>query len=293
MFQVCDSIVVKYLGWLPDRWYLSLRYRLKMGHRINWKNPGTFSEKLQWLKIYNRRPEYTAMVDKAAVKDYVAKIIGKEYIIPTLGVWERPEDIAWEDLPERFVLKATNGGGGCGVIICKDKDSFNKEDAIAQLNLALRTDIYRKYREWPYKNVPKRILAEMYIDVPEESSSISELHDYKFFCFNGKAHFFKVDFGRFTEHHANYFSLDGKLLEFGEKGLEPVLDYPLELPSNLNDMISIAERVSQGHPFLRVDLYNVEGKILFGELTFFPGSGMIPWTNQEADIMIGKYLALR
>ena len=135
----------------PDKLYLSIIYRAKMGHWIDWKNPKTFTEKIQWLKVYNRKSEYTTMVDKHAVKQYVAGCIGEEYIIPTLGVWDNPEDIEWDSLPDKFVLKTTHGGGGCGVVICTNKQKFNKAEAITKMNQSLQSDIYWGYREWPYK----------------------------------------------------------------------------------------------------------------------------------------------
>ena len=149
--------ILMHLNFLfPDKLYLTLLYRLKMGYWIDWKNPKAFSEKLQWLKLYNRKPEYTTMVDKYAVKEYVAKIIGEEYIIPTLGVWDRPEDIDWDSLPQKFVLKTTHGGGGSGVVICKDKATFDKDAAVAKLKRSLNSCIYKSFREWPYKNVKKK-----------------------------------------------------------------------------------------------------------------------------------------
>lgn len=285
------SIISNFFRWLPDATYLKLLYRFKMGHRLDLKNPQTFTEKLQWLKLYNRKPEYTKMVDKYAVKEYVANIIGEEYIIPTLGVWDKHENIDWDSLPNQFVLKTTHGGGGGGVVICKDKTIFDKASAIAKLKESMASDIYSGLREWPYKDVPRRIIAEKFL-APEKSLAPNDLPDYKFFCFNGKVKFFKVDFGRFVEHHANYYSPEGELLEFGEQGLEPDPNYPIELPNNLKEMISLAEKLSANEPFLRVDLFNVNGNIYFGELTFYPASGMLPWTTEEADMKIGKYLKL-
>lgn len=283
------SIVSNFLRWLPDATYLKLLYRFKMGHRLNLKNPQTFTEKLQWLKLYNRKPEYTQMVDKLAVKEYVADRIGAEYIIPTLGVWDRPDEIDWDSLPNQFVLKTTHGGGGGGVVICRDKGTFDKTSALAKLKESMASDIYSSLREWPYKNVPKRIIAEKFMS-SEESPAPKDLLDYKFFCFNGKVKFFKVDFGRFVEHHANYYDTDGKLLPFGEINFEPDPAHIIELPNNLREMILLAERLSKNEPFLRVDFYNVNGTIFFGELTFYPASGMGKWTTEEADSIIGDYL---
>lgn len=282
-----DSIIKRYFKWLPDRMYLSIRYRCNMGHWINWNNPKAFSEKLQWLKLNNYKPEHTVMVDKFAVKEYVAGLIGEEHIIPTLYVWNNPDEINWDLLPMRFVLKTTHGGGGGGIVICKDKSSFNRELAVGKLKESLSNDIYSSLREAPYKAVPRRIIAENYL---EDDSG--ELKDYKFFCFNGNVKFFKIDFGRFIEHHANYYSTDGVLLDYGEVGLEPDPNYSLHIPENLPEMITIAEKIAIGHPFIRVDLYNVKGKIYFGEMTFFPGSGLIPWVPSTADLEIGSFLRL-
>ena len=155
---------------LDDETYVRLIYFIQFHKRLNLKNPQTFSEKLQWLKLYNRKPEYTKMVDKYAVKDYVTSIIGSEYVIPTLGVWDRPEDIEWDKLPNQFVLKTTHGGGNEGVVICRDKNTFDRNIAVEKLNKSLKQDIYRELREWPYKDVPKRIIAEQFISPsPEEN----------------------------------------------------------------------------------------------------------------------------
>lgn len=293
--QFCDSIVKNFFGFLSDKLYLSLRYRCIMGHSIDWECPQTFSEKIQWLKVYNRHPKYTTIVDKYAVKQYVARIIGEEYLIPTLGLWDTPEDIEWDTLPNQFVLKTTHGGGGGGVIICNDKNTFDINRAIDKLSDSLNQDIYSSLREWPYKDVPRRIIAEPFI-APLKAvnqygvKEYEELLDYKFFCFNGKVKFFKVDFGRFIEHHANYYDINGKLLEFGEAEVTPDPNRKISLPQNINDMIYLAEKLSAGEPFLRVDFYNVGGIIYFGELTLYPASGLGKWTIPNADKMIGSYL---
>lgn len=291
MSRILDYVILHFGRILPDKPYLSLRYRCLMGKWIDWKSPKTFTEKIQWLKLYNRKPEYTTMVDKYAVKQFVAERIGEEYIIPTLGVWNKPEDIDWDSLPDKFVLKTTHGGGSGGVVICSDINKFDKQAAIDKLNASLRSDIYASFREWPYKNVPKRIIAEKFM-APKKTGvdNFDELKDYKFFCFDGKVKFFKVDFDRFIEHHANYYSVDGSLLPFGEKDCLPQFDKHIELPHNLRDMINLAEKLSVGFPFLRVDLYNVTGHIYFGELTFFPASGMGAFVPESWDRKIGYML---
>lgn len=276
---------------LPDKLYLSLKYYKTFGRFPNWSHPKSFTEKIQWLKIYNRKPEFTTMVDKFEAKKYVANIIGEEYVIPTLGVWDHAEDIDFNLLPNQFVLKATHDSGR--VIICKDKTNFDRSLAIKDMRNSLKRNFYSVTREWPYKNVKRRIIAEKFITMPNiDNNSSDGLLDYKFFCFNGRVCFFKVDFGRFIEHHANYYTPNGQILPFGEKGLEPDFKHPIILPNNLKEMINIAERLAFGQTFLRVDLYNVNGQIYFGELTFYPGSGLVPYTPPEWDEKIGDLLKL-
>ena len=272
----------------PDRLYLQIKFRLEMGEKLNLKHPKTFNEKLQWLKLYNRRPEYTTMVDKHAVKNYVANKIGKEYIIPTLGVWDRLEEIDWEVLPNQFVLKTTHGGGGGGVSICRDKATFNRQEACQKLQRSLNSDIYLNYREWPYKDVPKRIIAEKYM---VDESGV-ELKDYKFFCFNGRVEYFKVDFDRFNSHKANYYDREANLLPFWEKVCPADHTRVFDKPKNFDKMIELAETLSRNIPFVRIDFYNINGNIYFGEITFFPGAGMNKFEPKEWDYRIGKYLKL-
>lgn len=271
-----------------DKLFLELKYRLVMGQKLNLKAPNTFNEKLQWLKLYNRRPEYTMMVDKNAVKQYVGDKIGEQYIIPTIGVWDNVEDIDWTDLPNQFVLKTTHGGGGCGVVICKDKSLFDEERAKHKLRESLNSDIYIKYREWPYKDVPKRIIAEQFLS---DESGV-ELKDYKFFCFNGKVRCFKVDFDRFIDHKANYYDRDANLLPFGEVCCMPDFNRMFKKPKNYDKMIEIVETLSQGIPFVRVDLYNADGNIYFGEMTFFPAAGMGRFEPEEWDSKLGEWLLI-
>lgn len=290
--QFCESFVKCYMGWLPDKWYLSLRYRCNMGHWIDWKNPKTFTEKIQWLKLYNHKPEYTQMVDKYAVKDYVAGIIGDEYIIPTLGVWDKPEDIEWDALPEQFVLKTTHGGGGGGVVICKDKKAFDKAQAIAKLNQSLNSDIYKSLREWPYKNVPKRIIAEKFM-APIKSQATTDLPDYKFFCFNGEPKYCQVIRERHSKETIDFYDMDWNHQEF--VGLNPVAQNglnPVACPENLEEMKDICRKLSKDKPFVRVDLYVIDDKKYFGELTFYPASGFGVFTPEEWNVRLGEFITL-
>ena len=178
--KIINYLLLKFGFVLPDKLYLGLLLKTRCGYWPNWSAPKTYNEKLQWLKLYNRRPEYSKMVDKFAVKEYVASLIDKKYIIPTLGVWDKPEEIDWDSLPSSFVLKTTHGGGNTGVVICRNKESLDKQEAITKLRSSLKQDLYKTVREWPYKNVPRRIIAEQFIE-----GENGDLPDYKFFCFDG------------------------------------------------------------------------------------------------------------
>ena len=280
------AILVRLSAILPDKLYLKLMFRFKMGYWMDFDNPKTFNEKLQWLKLYNRKPEYTRMVDKFAVKEYVESIIGAEYIIPTLGVWNRFEDIDFETLPEKFVLKTTHGGGGGGIIICKNKALLDIGATKVRLSKSLKQNIYRTFKEWPYKNVPRKIIAEQYIADSEDG----ELKDYKFFCFNGRVEYYKIDFDRFVEHKANYFDRDGNLMRFGEEVCPPDYNKRLEMPQQISKMIILAEKLSQNLPFARIDLYCTDNKVYFGEITFFPAGGFGKFTPSNWDAILGDLI---
>ena len=256
-----------------------------MHQKLDLSNPVTFNEKLQWLKLYDRRPEYTMMVDKYLVRDYIANKLGEEYLIPLLGVWDDPDDIDFDSLPGRFVLKC-NHNSGLGMCICKNKSMLNIKKVKADLRKGLKQDYYLTGREWPYKDVPRKIIAEQYM----EDGTLHELRDYKFFCFGGQVKCFKVDFDRFIDHHANYFDRDGNLLEFGEVVCPPIYDRKIDLPKTLPRMIEFAEQLSNEIPFLRADFYDVNGKIYFGELTFFPASGMGEFVPKEWDLKLGEWI---
>ena len=271
---------------LPDKLYLQLMYFKHFHKLINFKNPVTFNEKLQWLKIYDRKPEYTTMVDKYLVKDYVAAKIGKEYIIPTLGMWEKAEDIDFDALPDQFVLKCNNDSGG--IVICKDKAKLNKDEAIRLLSSRLNNNGFWYGREWPYKNVKPCIIAEKYM----EDTTTKELRDYKFFCFGGQVKCYKVDFDRFKAHHANYFTAEGEILKMGEEVCPPDFNKNIPVPDSLGKMKDLATKLSKYQPFLRTDFYDVDGKVYFGELTFYPASGFGRFINQDDDIYLGSWLQL-
>ena len=281
--------ICRHPEWVKDdKTYLKMRYALSLGRKLNLDNPQTYSEKLQWLKLYDRRPEYTKMVDKYAAKDYVANKVGQEYVVPTYGVWDKVEDIEWEKLPKQFVLKTTHDSGG--IVICRDKETLDKEAAISKLRIGLAQDFYYVGREWPYKNVPHRIIAEKYL---EPRPDTHDLPDYKFFCFDGevKAMFIATDRGKKGEQvKFDYFTPDFEPLPF--KQSHPHASKMPEKPKNFGLMKEIASKLSQGLPHVRVDLYEVEEKVFFGELTLYHFSGFAPFHPDEWDKVFGDMLTL-
>lgn len=270
---------------MPDEKYLKKKFKAKLGYELNLSNPQTFNEKLQWLKLNDRKPIYTTMVDKYAVKQYVADAIGDEYIIPTLGVWDRPEDIDWDSLPNQFVLKVTHDSGG--LVICTDKSKLDKKKAVRKLNKSLRCDYYKMHREWPYKDVRRRVIAEKYMT---DESGI-ELKDYKIFDFDGEPKFIQVDYNRFVEHKRNLYTTDWEYID-------AAIQYPtdktnqIKKPECLNEMLELARKLSAGIPHIRTDFYCINNKIYFGELTFYHESGMAKFTPEEFGLEVGSWLKL-
>lgn len=272
---------------VPDRWFIALKFRKNFGWWPNLRSPKTFNEKLNWLKLHDRNPLYTTMVDKYEAKRYVASIIGEEYIIPTLGVWDRAEDIDFDSLPDKFVLKATHDSGR--VVICRDKGKLNRTQAVADMRESLKRDFYAVTREWPYKNVKPRIIAENFL----ETGNGEDLRDYKFFCFNGRVEFMKIDFDRNTRHRANYYDRDFKLLDISEKVACPRdPSRYFERPLKFGLMIQLAEKLATGKSFLRVDFYNIGDIVYWGETTFFPDSGMGKLAPDDMDEKLGELLNL-
>ena len=276
-------------GLILDKLYLQMLYRRVFNKKLNLKNPKTFNEKLQWMKLYDRRPEYTTMVDKYAVKEYVAKIIGEEYIIPTLGVWDKPEEIDWESLPDQFVLKCTHDSGG--LVICRDKSKLDIDAAIKKLRKSLKRNYYKAGREWPYKNVPRRIIAEKYMEV---NPKVKDLPDYKWFCFNGEPTYCQVIQDRSSVETIDFFDTNWKHQEFvglnpaaGPAAVEPAC------PANLETQIKIARDLSKGIPFSRIDLYFVDNKSWFGEITLYPTSGTSgTFTPEKYNEILGNMIKL-
>jgi len=271
-------------NWTDEK-FLKEKFKLIFGYELNLKNPQTFNEKLQWLKLYDRNPLYTIMVDKYKVKEYVANIIGKEYIIPTLGVWDNPEEIKFDKLPNQFVLKC-NHNSGLGMCICKDKTKLDIKKVKKELTNGLKQDYYLTNREWPYKNVPRKIIAEQYM----EDKEIKGLIDYKFFCFNGQPKFMYISNDIGMNPHTDFFDMDKNMLLFRIKD-PPSLKKPT-IPKQFEQMKQIAICLSKNIPHVRVDFYIVKEQIYLGELTFFHNSGFIKFTPNEWDKKIGDWLVL-
>lgn len=269
--------------WLPDKPYLELIYYAHFGKKLDLKNPKTFNEKLQWLKLYDRNPEYTRMVDKYEAKQYVAEKIGEEYIIPTLGVWDDPDQIDFDALPDQFVLKCTHESGG--LVICRDKSKLNIEGAKEKLKKRLKFKYFYWGREWPYKNVKPRIVAEQYM--------ADNLRDYKLFCFNGVPRLTLVCSQRFTA--------DGLKEDFYDEAWNHMdvqrpthgnAIFPIERPKQHELMKKLAAKLSEKLPFARIDFYEINEKVYFGEITFYPASGFEGFKPDEWDLKLGEWIKL-
>lgn len=273
------------LKMIPDALYLKLKYRLKMGKALDLENPKTFNEKLQWLKLNNRNPKHRVMVDKYLAKTYIAEKIGEQYVIKLLGVWDDPNDIDFDKLPEQFVLKLTHNSGS--VFICTDKRQFDFEHVLKQLRKGMKENYYYHSREWQYKDLKPRIIAEEYM--VDESGD--ELKDYKIFTFNGEPYCVQVDFNRFKGHKKNLYSTNWELLEFSfNYPAHPEIQIPR--PHNLEEMLEIARKLGAGEPYVRVDFYSVNGKTYVGEITFYPASGFGKFVPDGYDRILGNKIHL-
>lgn len=285
--KILKFIVYRTARLWSDETYLKMLFPLRVGYKLNLDNPKTFNEKLQWLKLHNRKSLYTKMVDKVDAKEYVANIIGEEYIIPTLDVYNSVDEIDFDTLPNQFVLKCTHDSGG--IVVCSDKSKLNIDEAKKKLERGLKVNYYYQNREWPYLNVKPRIIAEQYM--VDESGY--ELKDYKFFCFDGevKLLFVATDRGLETEETKfDFYDADFNHLPFING--HPNAKKTLLKPIGFEEMKVIAEKLSKGQPHLRVDLYDINGRIYFGELTFYHWSGMTPFVPVEWDYKLGEMIKL-
>ena len=269
------------LRWLPDKLYIQLNYFAHFHKFANLKNPITYNEKLNWLKLYDRNPIYTKLVDKYEVKPIIGKLIGDEFIIPTIGVWNHFDDIDFDKMPDQFVLKCTHDSEG--LVIVRDKKKFDKEKAKEKIESCLKQNFYYIGREWPYKDVKPRIIAEKYM----EDHMDGELRDYKFFCFDGipKALFIATDRAKDqVKFDLKYNHLDIKQ-KYPNAGI-------VRKPVMFDKMIELAKVISKGYPHVRIDFYEVDGKLYFGEFTLYHFSGFMPFQPCKWDKKFGDWIKL-
>ncbi len=273
---------------MGDKQYLEKKFKATVKRQLDLDNPKGFNEKLQYLKLYDKNPVYTVMADKYLVRDYISEKLGEEYLIPLLGVWDNPEDIDFSSLPSQFVLKC-NHNSGTGMCICKNKDNLNIEKVKNDLKKGLNEDYFLTGREWPYKNIPRKIICEKYMT---DNENADELSDYKFMCFDGKVKCIFTCTDRFDcgGLKVTFFDKEWNKLPFTRS--YPASEKNIPQPVNLNKMIELAEVLSKDIPFVRVDFYEISGKIYFGELTFFPGSGFEAFQPYEYDEKLGSYINL-
>ena len=269
-----------------EKWLVRTVYRCCMHKKLNDLHPQTFNEKLSWMMLYYRNDLYSKLVDKYAVKEWVKKIIGEQYIIPTLGVWNSFDEIDFETLPSSFVLKTTHGGGNLGVVVCPNKEIFDKKNAARILNKSLKCRIYQG--EWPYKGVERRIIAEKFM----KDDRAKDLKDYKFFCFDGKVNalFVASERGIAKEPYFDFYDANWNHLPFRQG--HPNAPYQIAKPQCFEEMKEIAAKLSAGFPHVRVDLYEINGKVFFGELTFFHFGAKVPFEPEEWDYKFGDYMKL-
>lgn len=271
---------------LSDTLFLKLEYKKELNKKLNIDNPKTFNEKLQWLKLHNRKDEFTNLVDKYEVRNEIKKIIGEEYLIPLIGVYNSYNEIDFEKLPDKFVIKPTQSSGN--VYICKDKSKIKHLELKKTIEKWLKRNYYKEHREWPYKNVKPRIIIEKYMD---DSYNCGELIDFKFFCFGGKAEFLYVSTGLSNHKTANidFVNMFYEKVSFYRKDYKRFTNLPPK-PKNFEKMKYLAEKLAKDKPFIRVDFYEIDGKIYFGELTFYPCAGYIPIEPQEWDEKLGDLI---
>lgn len=275
------------LNWMPDAWYIKLIFRAHMGRKLDLKNPRTFGEKLQWIKLYDRKPEYTQMVDKYTVRSYISEKIGAQYLIPLLGVWDDPHDIDFSKLPDRFVLKCTHDSGS--VRICKDKKTFQTQEAVDHLARCLKRGTYWPTREWPYKYVKPRVIAEQYM----EDESGEGLRDYKVMCFHGEPKLIQLHLGRYSHHTQDFYDPNWQKTKISQSRIGmPTSNIDSPKPDCLKEMLEKSAQLSQGIPHLRVDWYCIRGKLYFRELTFFTGSGFEVFDDDSDDLLLGSWIHL-
>lgn len=273
-----------YFNWLPDKQYVQLYYWSVFGKKLNLKNPMTYTEKIQWLKLYDHNPLYSQLVDKYGVREYISEKIGSQYLFPLIGVWENVDDIDFDQLPNQFVLKCTHDSGG--LIICKDKAALDVDAAKKKLVHSMKSDYYLHGREWPYKNVHRRIICEKYM--VDESGT--QLKDYKFFCFDGEPKLLFVASDRGIDTRFDFYDMEFN--HYDVKNGHEMSSVAFKKPRGFEEMCHLARKLSTGFRHVRVDFYDINGKVYFGELTFYHNSGFVPFVPDSFDRMVGDWLTL-
>ncbi len=289
IYKVLQKIIkIKAVRMLvPPIFHIKIDYYIRLGKDVNLNKPATFNEKLQWLKLHDKKPEYVKIVDKYEVRKYIAETIGDNYLIPLLGVYNHFGEIDFNSLPGQFVLKCTHDSGG--IVFCKDKSKFNVDASRIKINNCLKRNYYYHGMEWPYKSIKPRIICEKYM--VDESGT--ELKDYKFLCFNGKVKCISVCWNRYSGSGLN--------IDFYNIYWEPMLaditnhlnsGYKVPKPKNFDRMVEIAEKLSGNMIFVRVDFYEAYGQLFFGELTLYPGSGFEKFVPESFDYLMGSWIQL-
>lgn len=273
------------LNFVPDKLYLKTVFKIETGYPLNLKRPQTYNEKLQWLKLYDRRPEYIIYADKYKVRDYIAKTLGDQYLIPLIGMYKKAEEIPWNDLPNRFVLKCNHASGTN--IICKNKSELDIASTEKQLNAWLRRNAFWGAREWCYKDIEPCIICEEFIKTQDGNTP----DDYKFMCFNGAPRLIQVHHDRYGAHTLDYYTPDWKKADLQRIDAD-VSSEEAEKPQKLDEMLLIAKKLSKDMYYARIDLYCVNERIYFGEITMYPTGGFSTFSRYEDDLLLGSYMKL-
>lgn len=283
-------LILSGMSWVPDKALVRLQYFLQTGKKLKLKNPDRFNEKLQAYKLFYRDPVMLRCTDKLEVREYVKERGLEDILVPVLNVWQDWKEVDYDKLPSKFVIKTSDGGGGNEVLICRDKENLNRKEVIDTLRGWMEAPKPKKHiaREWAYENgYNRKLIMEQLLEEPGNAQNY--IGDYKFFCFNGKYKIMQVHRNRKTIHHkAGFWDENLKFIK-DVNILYPTFDHAIDLPKNIKEMVKIAEKLSEGFPYVRVDLYNIGGKIYFSELTFYPASGYIPFTPDNFDKRLGKY----
>ncbi len=268
----------------PPKFYLKMVYRIKMNKKLDLKNPKSFNEKINWLKLYGRQPRYTKMADKYEAREYIKKTIGEQYLVPLIGVYDNANDIPYEKLPDKFILKCNHDSKSS--VICWDKSTFDYQKGIDYVNKKLVRNYYYYFREWVYKDINRRIVVEHLLDDGDE-----KLMDYRIFCFNGQPVMISVDYNKISDFTRHLYTPEWEYIKAGIK-YQYAQTRIIKRPKQMDKMLELASKLSAGIPFLRVDMYLVYGKIYAGELTFYPAAGYSQFTPESFDLEFGEKLKL-